>query len=310
MFIRVCLFGRSFDDYWFTYKIPSNITWIKPWIPIFVPFWEEILLWVVLEKLESITFTWDIRDIHSLAFDKPILLPWQIEILQELSSNNFILIHNVLSLFVPKNMRDKLNKWKFALKDFEMSYSYNNSKTLTKDQSEVLKKLEQKGKYLLHWVTGSWKTEVYVNVVKNNVDNGLQTLLMVPEIILTNQVLEYVNNVFWDDVIVLNSAVTEATKTKNWIKIYNWQAKIIVWTRSSLFYPYQNLWAIIIDEEHDDSYISSDTPRYDSIEIASKIAEIKGALLLLWSGTPKVEHMFRALKWEFELIQLLKEIGS
>lgn len=307
MLISVCLFKTSFDDQGLTYELWS-VEGFEPWMPVFVPFWEEILLWIGLEFIEEGAYSGEVKEVHSLAYDKPLLWSWQIELVKKLSRYNFILMHNVLSLFVPKNLREKLEKWKFDLKSKCLSYSYNNSKTLTESQSEALAKILESDKVLLHGVTGSWKTEIYVNLIKKNLEEGKQTLLMVPEIILTNQVLDYIKNVFGGDVIVLSSAVTMAKKTDAFCKIKLWEAKIIVGTRSSLFYPYANLWSIIIDEEHDESYISRETPRYDSVEVANFIAEKTGAKLVLWSGTPKVEHFYEALKWKYTVVQLLEEI--
>jgi primosomal protein N' (replication factor Y) len=109
-----------------------------------------------------------------------------------------------------------------------------------------------------------------------------QSLFLIPEIILTNQLSDKIKNIFWNEVLILNSTVTEATKTKNWISMNNNDAKIIIWTRSALFYPYNNLWLIIIDEEHDNSYISDSSPRYNTIEVAEKITELNWNMLLLW----------------------------
>ena len=310
MYISVSLFKNSFDDVWLTYKVPDSLNYLEPWMAVFVPFWEEMLLWVVLKKIKKLNFEWNIREVHSEAFSEVLLNPWQIALIHKLAFENFILIHHILSLFIPKNMRWKIEKNKFKLICKKIDYKLNNLKTLTKSQQEALKLIDNNKKVLLHWVTGSGKTELYVNLIKKNLEKWKQSLLLVPEIILTNQVLEYVRKVFWDNVIALNSSVTDAKKTDARIKIFSWEAKIIVWTRSSLFYPYNNLWVIIIDEEHDESYISKDNPRYDSVQIANFIADNTNANLILWSWTPKIEHMYHALKWDYKLVQMLEEIKS
>jgi primosomal protein N' (replication factor Y) len=113
--------------------------------------------------------------------------------------------------------------------------------------------------------------------------------------------------VFWEQIIILHSGVSAAKKSQLWIDIYTWNAKIIVWTRSSLFYPYSNLWTIIVDEEHDNSYISDNAPRYNALEVAEKITDVYNIPLLLASWTPKVTTMYRWLKWDFTLLQLLEK---
>lgn len=307
MLIRVVPFSRSFDDFGFTYKLPDNLVF-KPGKVYFLPFWNEEIIWVWIEEVKEQNSNYEIKEITWEAFNEVLFLDYQLELIKKFSKENYVLIHHFANIFLPKNLKEKIIKWKFILKKTGVNYLYNNSKILTIKQKKAFNEILQNKKVLLHWITGSWKTEIYVNLIKQNLDNWKQTLLMVPEIILTNQVLEYIKNVFWDEVIVLNSSVSEATKTKSWVKIYNNEAKIIVWTRSSLFYPYQNLGSIIIDEEHDESYISRDTVKYDSIKIADFIAEKNNSSLVLWSWTPKIEHMYKAIKWDFKVVSLLEEI--
>jgi primosomal protein N' (replication factor Y) len=106
---------------------------------------------------------------------------------------------------------------------------------------------------------------------------------------------------------VINSSITEASKTKAWFSINSWESKIILWTRTSLFYPYSNLWLIIIDVEHDNSYQSDQAPRYNSIEIANKITDLYWNKLLLASWTPSINSMYKAVKWKYKLLKLLEK---
>jgi primosomal protein N' (replication factor Y) len=105
----------------------------------------------------------------------------------------------------------------------------------------------------------------------------------------------------------MNSSITEGNKTKAWISINSEETKIIIWTRSALFYPYNNLWLIIVDEEHDNSYKSDQAPRYNSIEIANKITELHWNKLLLASWTPSINSMYNAIKGEYKLLKLLEK---
>jgi primosomal protein N' (replication factor Y) len=163
---------------------------------------------------------------------------------------------------------------------------------------------------LLFWVTWSWKTEIYIKLINDVIRTWKQALLLIPEIILWNQTLEKIKKVFWNDVIIINSTVSEAKKTKYFLDILHNKAKIILWTRSALFYPYDNLWLIIIDEEHDNSYISEKAPKYSSVEVAEKIVEIswkEGVKLLLASGTPSIDSMYFGVKGKYELVSLLEK---
>jgi primosomal protein N' (replication factor Y) len=89
--------------------------------------------------------------------------------------------------------------------------------------------------------------------------------------------------------------------------IYTGKAKIIIWTRSALFYPYNDLWSIIVDEEHDNSYVSDQSPRFHSLDIVNKISDLLNIPLLLASGTPSVTSMFKSVKWEYKQVSLLKK---
>ncbi len=162
-------------------------------------------------------------------------------------------------------------------------------------------------KILFFWITWSWKTEIYINTIKDHLDAWEQSLLLVPEIILSNQLASKIKDVFWDDVLVINSTITEATKTKYFVDIMSWNAKIIIWTRSSLFYPYSNLWLIIIDEEHDNSYISDQSPRYNAIEIANKITDLNNNKLVLASWTPSIDSMYNGVKDYYKIVNLLEK---
>ena len=107
--------------------------------------------------------------------------------------------------------------------------------------------------------------------------------------------------------IILSSTVTEAKKTQYWIDIHSGKAKIIVGTRSALFYPYSNLGTIIVDEEQDQSYVSDSAPRYSSLDIVSQMSELLDIPVILASGTPSVESMYRAMKGEYQLVSLLEK---
>jgi primosomal protein N' (replication factor Y) len=224
----------------------------------------------------------------------------------------FCSIHNSLNLFFPRNLIEKIWKDKLEFdKTSDYNYSFNFVNTLNQAQEKVYNNIKssKNSKILLFWITWSWKTEIYIKLINDVIKTWKQTLLLIPEIILWNQTLEKVRKIFWNDVIILNSTVSEAKKTKYFLDILHNKAKIILWTRSALFYPYNNLWLIIVDEEHDNSYISEKSPKYNSIEIAEKIVEFnwEETKLLLASGTPSINSMYFGVKGKYELITLLKK---
>ncbi len=312
MFALISPFSRSFDDIWFTYKTPKHLEKIlKIGMVVSIPFGKNEVYWVVLDTMEQSDFDeTKIKEITTLYSEDIFLNTYQIALLRWISIYYFCLIHQSVWLFFPKNLIEKIEKNTFTFSSSNpLSYTFQSHVELSIPQKAIYETIlsTQKNKFLLYWVTGSGKTEIYIHLIKHYLDLWKQSLLLVPEIILTNQIFERITKVFWREVLILNSTVSAAKKTKYWQSIHQNQAKVIIWTRSALFYPYNNLGIIIIDEEHDQSYISDNAPRYDSIEVAEKIVEWTDVKLLLWSGTPKIHHLYRWLKWEFEVLHLFQE---
>ena len=319
MYSIISTFSKTFDELGLIYFIPSFLDkQIKTGQIVEVPIWTKIEIWVVLklwtlEELNILNISEEkIKSIIWIKNENIFLNSKQIEIAQFIASFYFTHIHNCISLFFPKNLREKIVKEKINLNSQEkLEYNFNFNKNLSEKQENVFEKINNSTdtKFLLHWVTGSWKTEIYIRLIKQQLDNWKQSLLLIPEIILTNQLEERLKKVFWENILVLNSSITEANKTKAWVSIYQNNAKIIIWTRSALFYPYQDLWIIIIDEEHDNSYQSDQAPRYNSIEIANKITDLNSNKLLLASWTPSINSMYQAVKGKYKLLKLLEKFN-
>ncbi len=313
LFAVVVPFDRSLDEIGFTYKIPVELEDLAQiWKIVNIPFWRQTLLWIIVDILEYTNYPANkLKSINSILDYPCILSSYQIEIIKYISSYYYTLIHNSLWIFIPSLIKSKLQKNTFDLKKdlLDYKYKYNNKRELNKDQVDVFKKIihTPENKFLLFWITWSWKTEVYINLIKHYIDLNKQVLMLVPEIILTNQLYDRIKNVFWNQVEILNSSISAWKKEKIWKNIYSNNCKIVIWTRSALFYPYQDLWLIIIDEEHDNSYKSWQSPKYDTIEIANMISNLTDTKLLLWSWTPKIETMYNAIKKQYSLLTLFTE---
>ena len=158
--------------------------------------------------------------------------------------------------------------------------------------------------YLLHGVTGSGKTEVYLQLIEKMLDLGKQAIVLVPEISLTPQTVDRFVGRFGDNVAVLHSRLSLGERYDEWRKIKSGRVQIAVGARSAVFAPFSDLGIIIIDEEHEDSYKSSRNPKYDTIAVSEKRCEIEGGILLLGSATPSIDTFFRAKKGEMELLSL------
>jgi primosomal protein N' (replication factor Y) len=313
MYYRVIPFKRTFDTYGLVYSIPEKLQQgVTPGKIVIVPFrdTQELALCVheVSEsdlncKIESI------KDIISIFWDFIFMQKPQLELISFVASHYITPIHHALWLYFPRNLIEKVAK--NTLEKIKVSeYWYKKSDIkLSELQEDIYNRIisKKQKKHLIYWVTGSGKTQIYMKIIADNLAVGRQTLLLIPEIILTSQIGERVMQVFGKEVIILHSGVTAAKKSKYWMDIHSGNAKIIIGTRSSLFYPYNNLGAIIIDEEHDSSYISDQAPRYHSLDIAEKLSGLYDIPLILGSGTPRATTFYRALQWEFQVLQLLEK---
>ncbi|MCH5152996.1 MAG: primosomal protein N' [Clostridiales bacterium] len=169
---------------------------------------------------------------------------------------------------------------------------------------------DRQGKFLLHGVTGSGKTEVYLTIIERIVAEGKNCIMLVPEISLTPAMLSQLRERFGDTVALLHSGLSSGERYDEWLRIKNGEARIAVGARSAVFAPMQNIGAIIIDEEHDSSYISDFNPRYNTQEVANFRAEQNGALLLLGSATPSLGSYYAARHGKLKLIEMSERINK
>lgn len=314
MYLLVSPFFKTFDDIGLLYSIPIFLRWkIQKWQVVEIPFKDNIELWLVFDILDKKLWVIDeskIKSVISIYNEFIFLDKYRLKLLPWIANHYFSPIHNSHSLFFPKNLVWKIRNWKIKLESSKnYKYNFNHDIELSNNQEISYNKIveSKKNKILFYGLTWSWKTEIYIKLINDYIKKDKQVLFLIPEIILTNQLSEKIIKTFWEDVIVLNSTITDAKKTKYWIDINNNSSKIIIWTRSAIFYPYNNLWLIIVDEEHDNSYVSDSAPRYNTIEIANKLTELNSNKLVLASGTPSIASMYKWLKGQYEIINLLEK---
>lgn len=159
-------------------------------------------------------------------------------------------------------------------------------------------------KFLLHGVTGSGKTEVYLQLVEEMLKRGKDSIILVPEISLTPQTIDRFVGRFGDKVAILHSRLSQGERFDQWRRIKQGRVKIAIGARSAVFAPFKNLGLIVIDEEHESTYKSSQNPKYNTIDVAAKRVELEKAFLVLGSATPSIESYYRALKKEYILLEL------
>jgi len=165
--------------------------------------------------------------------------------------------------------------------------------------------------FLLHGVTGSGKTQVYIELVKKALAQNKSALILVPEISLTPQMTSRMYNNFGDLVSVQHSRMSSGERYDSWRKILNGKARVIIGARSALFSPIQNPGLIVVDEEHDSSYKQIDSPpKYHARDAAIIMGQIMGCPVLLGSATPSIESMYNARTGKYTLLELTERVDS
>ncbi len=184
---------------------------------------------------------------------------------------------------------------------------------LTKEQASVIESINSSlfngfKTFLLAGVTGSGKTEVYMNIAAKTIEKGLSVILMVPEISLISQIERRFKARFGETVAVLHSSLAAGERYFEWMKILNKEAKIAIGARSALFAPFENLGAIIVDEEHDTSYKDSGGFGYNAKDLASVRAKLANAIAILGSATPSVASYYNVISEKYEGLYLKNRI--
>ncbi len=186
---------------------------------------------------------------------------------------------------------------------------------LTIDQSAALKKINESidkgvGTSLLFGVTGSGKTEVYMQAISHAIALGGQAIVLVPEISLTPQAMQRFRSRFGERVAVLHSRLSSGERYDEWRRIRLGMVDVVIGARSAVFAPLERVKLIVIDEEHEQSYHSDHTPRYSASEVAGKRADLSGAAVVLGSATPSIASFRRALNGRYTLINLPNRVNN
>lgn len=195
--------------------------------------------------------------------------------------------------------------------------NYSNIKTQKKELTDMQKKAVNevingdKNVYLLHGVTGSGKTEVYMEIIDYYLSLGKSSIVLVPEISLTPQMVNRFRERFGDRIAALHSALSDGEKYDEWRRIYRGEADIVIGARSAVFAPLNNIGIIIVDEEHSESYKQSDpSPRYNAKDIAIKRSDFHNCSVVFGSATPSLEVMARSQKGVYKYISLPERVNG
>lgn len=164
--------------------------------------------------------------------------------------------------------------------------------------------------YLLHGVTGSGKTEVYMHIIEEVLKKGKEVIVLVPEISLTPQLVNIFKSRFKSNIAILHSALSDGEKYDEWRKIERKEVRIVIGARSAIFAPLTNIGLIVLDEEHSETYKQDNNPRYDAVDIAIKRAKTYNCPVIFGSATPSVESYTRAKTGIYTLLELKNRVNK
>ncbi|MEG0830415.1 MAG: primosomal protein N' [Anaerovoracaceae bacterium] len=222
---------------------------------------------------------------------------------------------DAIKCFTPVGKKPKAGKEKNPYKGAEGENQ--NIKELTQEQKQVLipileatKKNEHK-RFLLHGITGSGKTEVYMQAIDGSLKAGKTAIMLVPEISLTTQIIDrFIYRFGGENIAVLHSKLTLRERYDEWTRIRADKVKIVIGARSAVFAPLKNIGIIILDEEHESTYKSDMSPKYDTVEVAIKRLMAHKGILVLGSATPSISSYHRAEKGIYEKLELTKRYNE
>ena len=194
-------------------------------------------------------------------------------------------------------------------REVESMYGANDKDiTLNEEQvtvyNEIKRNLNKQETYLLHGVTGSGKTEIYLNIIEDVLQQGKEAIMLVPEISLTPMMVSRFKGRFGDNVALLHSGLSIGEKYDEWRKIRRKEVKVCVGARSAIFAPFEDLGIIIIDEEHTESYKQEDRPTYHALDVAKYRSIYYNIPLVLGSATPSVDSYYKALQDDYKLLEM------
>jgi len=219
---------------------------------------------------------------------------------------------SVSSAVINNLIKKDILKEEYILYSNEEQLNTENGFSLNEEQQNACDEiiLSENKAFLLHGVTGSGKTEVYMNIIEHYIKQNKQSIMLVPEISLTTQTIDRFQKRFGNKIAVFHSRLTKKEKFIQWTKVYNHEVDVVIGARSAIFAPIKNLGVIVIDEEHEDSYISSTSPKYDTIEVAIKMAHIMGGKVILGSATPSLNTYYMTMKDQIKKIDLKKRVNN
>ena len=217
-----------------------------------------------------------------------------------------------INTLLSKKVIEEIKEETYRIND---SCSFNDKRVILNEEQKIVVNTVLNNKnefvpYLLHGVTGSGKTEVYMNIIENILKDGKEIIVLVPEISLTPQMVNIFKSRFKNSIAILHSALSDGEKYDEWRKIERKEVSIVIGARSAIFAPFTNIGLIVLDEEHSDTYKQDNNPKYDAIDIAIKRSKTYNCPIILGSATPSIESYTRAKIGTYKLLELKNRVNK
>ena len=224
-------------------------------------------------------------------------------------SSKLIKNKTILNRLIEKGILEKVLHEKYRLSS---NIVKSELKVLTKSQLDVYNNILSTDKMItvLRGVTGSGKTEIYMHLINDAINNNKNAIVLVPEISLTTQLIDRFRGVFGNNIAVLHSSLSDGERYDEWRKIKEGKVSVVIGTRSAIFSPINNIGIIIIDEEHEDTYKQENNPRYKTLDIAIERAKYNNSKIVLGSATPSLESYAKAMVGRYNLVELLERVNN
>ena len=310
----------------YTYSVPDDLALPVPGTRVLVPLMKKEVRGVVLrEHTEPIeeTFKDKIRPISSVLDTAPMVSSEQLSLWQWMSSYYMCSLGDVMAASLPGGLDKRLTNPPKHRRALLAPYigPIESMHDLSQAQAKSAESIEtfwRNGKdiVLLHGVTSSGKTDIYIHLIEAQLRAGKNVLYLVPEIALTTQLTSRLQLVFGERLIVYHSRFTDAEREQRYLQIVNHSSQatnnfVVLGARSAIFLPIPNLGLVIVDEEHDPSYKQAEpNPRYHARAAAIVLAKEHGAKVLLGTATPSIESYYLALKGVYGLVKLTERFGG
>ena len=303
----------------FTYRVPEEVT-IQPGSRAIVPFRNRRMVGLCLEVADSPPQGMELKNLKSIeeVLDhKAALSPSLLRLLKWMADYYVTPIGEVCRAALPARMsRTDAPKTVRPHTPVEIKPITEMEFDLNEDQQRILASMIDAGRrkvftpFLIHGITGSGKTEIYLRLFAWLAEQGRQGLLLVPEIALTPQLTGRAAARFGERVAVYHSGLTDAQRHRQWLKMRDGEVDVVIGTRSALFAPLEKLGAIVVDEEHDGSYKQDESFTYNARDAAVMRAQIEGILAILGSATPSIESLVNARGGKYAYHHLPSRTGG